>query len=174
MNIEYCQLLIDRVISFKNILSNEFQWLRYLLFWEALSELTIAGVADSGNVTVQKTLLQFSRVNIFSKTYSLFSLVPSHVLCVLSSVCVCAERRLLNSVCVCAELCVCACAERCLLNSVCLCVCAGCTDAALWLLCCSRSATARRGGGDDAAQRARRRRAAEPVTAAEETRQVLL
>lgn len=70
VNVEYCQLLINRVISFKNILSNEFQWFHYVLFWEALSKLTVAGVAD-GNVIVQQILLQFSRtISFFSKPCS--------------------------------------------------------------------------------------------------------
>lgn len=37
---------MNRVISFKNILSNEFQWLHYLIFWEALSKLAMAGVGE--------------------------------------------------------------------------------------------------------------------------------
>lgn len=46
VNVQYCRLLMNRVISFKNILSNEFQWLHYLIFWEALSKLPMAGVGE--------------------------------------------------------------------------------------------------------------------------------
>lgn len=132
------------MISFRNILSNEFQWFHYLLFWEALSKLTIADVADSGNVIVQKILLQFSRISSFFSKTSFAKSLRYFPFSWCLPVC-CAKRSV-----------------------------PGVLTVPCGSVCCSRSATARRGGGNDAAQRARQCRAAEPVTSAEETRQVLL